>query len=296
MENFKKSIDEQIASNRGKNLFHDGVPASNEFIELLVHNLKKINNLSFEQEQELIEYTADKVLQEFCRINQYYSFGAAERKALRDIYAVLFSNIRISSSSMAALSETHFKNLRNFLYKTNPFAGKIYPQKEKDLDPVVCHEYSAELQLDILKLNKNGLMSPVLDIGCGRQGNLVEYLRGEGIEAHGFDRLPENLPFLTSGDWLEYPYGVSKWGTIVSNLGFSNHFYHHHLREDGDFLRYAEKYMEILRSLKPGGCFHYAPGLPFIEQHLNQQEYQLSRHKTSLPDYTTTIVCRLKQM
>ena len=295
MENFKKSINEQIASNRGKNLFHVGVPASNEFIELLVHNLKKINNLSFEQEQELIEYTTDKVLQEFCRINQYYSFGKAERKALRDIYAVLFLNIRTSSSSMAALSETHFNNLRNFLYKTNPFAGKIYPQLNEALTPVACSEYTPELQLEILNLNIMELMEPVLDIGCGRQGNLVKYLRGEGIEAHGFDRLPENLPFLTSGDWLEYPYGVSKWGTIVSNLGFSNHFYHHHLREDGDFLRYAEKYMEILRSLKPGGCFHYAPGLPFIEQHLNQTEYQLSRHKTSLPDYTTTIVCRLKQ-
>lgn len=296
MENFKKSIDEQIASNRGKNLFHDGVPASNEFIELLVHNLKKTNNLSFEQEQELIEYTADKVLQEFCRINQYYSFGAAERKALRDIYAVLFSNIRTSNSSMAALSETHFKNLRNFLYKTNPFAGKIYPQLSEALEPVACSEYSPELQLEIINLNIKELMEPVLDIGCGRQGNLVKYLRGEGIETYGFDRLPENLPFLTSGDWLEYPYGVSKWGTIVSNLGFSNHFYHHHLREDGDFLRYAEKYMEILRSLKPGGCFHYAPGLPFIEQHLNPQEYQLSQHNASLPDYTTTILCRRKQM
>ena len=295
MENLKKSIDAQIASNQGKNLFHDGVPAYYEFIELLVDSLKNINNLSAEQEQELIEYTTDKVLQEFCRINQYYSFGADERKALRDIYTVLFSSIRNSNSSTAELSEAHFTNLRNFIFKTNPFAGKIYPQKEKDLDPVVCHEYSVGLQLDILKLNINGLMSPVLDIGCGRQGNLVKYLRAEGIEAYGFDRLPADLPFLTSADWLEYQYGASRWGTIISNLAFSNHFHHHHLREDGDFLKYAEKYMEILRSLKPGGCFHYAPGLLFIEQHLNQAEYQISQNNTSLPDFKATVVCRLKQ-
>jgi hypothetical protein len=295
MENLKKSIDAQIASNQGKNLFHDGVPASNEFVVLLVDNLKDINNLLAEQEQELIEYTTDKVLQEFCRINQYYSFGADERKALSDIYTVLFSNIRNSNSSIAALSEAHFTNLRNFIDKTNPFAGKIYPYKEKDLNPVVCHEYSAEFQIEILHLKVEELMEPVLDIGCGRQGNLVKYLRAEGVEAYGFDRLHADLPFLTSADWLEFQYGASKWGTIISNLGFSNHFHHHHLREDGDFLKYAEKYIEILRSLKPGGCFHYAPGLPFIEQHLNQAEYQLSQHNTSLSDYTATVVCRLKQ-
>ncbi|MHC1777226.1 MAG: class I SAM-dependent methyltransferase [Lentimicrobium sp.] len=293
MENFKKSIDEQIASNRGKNLFHDGVPASNEFIKLLAHNLKKINNLSVEQEQELIEYTTDKVLQEFCRINQYYSFGAAERKVLRDIYAVLFSNIRTSSSSMAALSETHFINLRNFLYKSNPFAGKIYPQLNLALEPVACSEYTPELQLEVLSLNIKELMEPVLDIGCGRKGTLVNYLRDEGIEAHGFDRLPENQPFLTSADWLEYPYGDSKWGTIVSNLGFSNHFHHHHLREDGDFMRYAEKYMEILNSLKPGGSFHYAPGLPFIEVHLNKDQYQLFVQNIGKDSFKSTKIKRI---
>ncbi len=75
MEYFKRSIREQITSNRGKNLFHDGVPASIEFIELLSGNLTRISNISSEQEQELIDYTTEKVLQEFCRINQYYSFG-----------------------------------------------------------------------------------------------------------------------------------------------------------------------------------------------------------------------------
>ncbi len=293
MENFKKSIDKQIASNRGKNLFHDGAPASNEFMELLVHNLKKINNLSVEQEQELIEYTANQVLQEFCRINQYYSFGAAERKALRDIYAMLFSNIRTSSSSLVALSETHFKNLRNFLYKTNPFAGKIYPQLNEALEPVACSEYTAELQMKILSLNINEIMEPVLDIGCGRNGNLVKYLRDKGIEAYGFDRLPDELPHLTTAGWLEFDYGDSKWGTIISNLGFSNHFHNHHLREDGDFLRYAEKYMEILRSLKPGGRFHCAPDLPFIESYLNKELYQSLDQPFGREGFKSKIIKRL---
>jgi SAM-dependent methyltransferase len=276
MENLKMSIDAQIVSNRGKNLFHDGISASNEFIELLVDNLKDINNLSSQQEDELISYTTDKVFQEFCRINQYYSFGQPERQELKNIYAELFSNIKNSNSSIAALSETHFTNLRNFIYKTNPFAGKIYPQMEEDIQPVACSEYTSELQIEIFQLNIADIMEPVLDIGCGRQGNMVKYLRARGIEAYGFDRLPSDLPFLTTADWLEYQYGVSRWGSIISNLGFSNHFIHHNLREDGNYLSYAEKYMEILRSLKPGGCFYYAPGLPFIEQHLNRNRFQVS--------------------
>lgn len=63
---------------------------------------------------------------------------------------------------------------------------------------------------------------------------------------------------------------MKKWGTIVSNLGFSNHFNHHNLREDGNFIKYAKTYMNILYSLKPGECFHYAPDLPFIEKYLDE--------------------------
>lgn len=293
MDNFKKSIDEQIASNRGKNLFHVEVPASIEFIGLLVDNLKEISSLSVEQEEELIDYTAEKVLQEFCRINQYYSFGQPERQELRNIYAELFSNIRNNNLSFTALSETHFKNLRIFLYKTNPFAGKIYPQLDEDLQPVACSEYTPELQLEIMSLNIKEIMEPVLDIGCGRQGNLVKYLRGEGIEAHGFDRLPGNLPYLTSADWLEYSYGASKWGTIVSHLGFSNHFHHHHLRTDGDFINYAIKYMEILHALIPGGSFHYAPGLPFIEQYPDRNRFFVSKAEHVSNSPSAGIVKRL---
>ncbi len=217
----------------------------------------------------------------------------AERQALRDIYAELISNIRNSKSSVSALSEIHFKNLRNFLYKTNPFAGKIYPQQNEVLEPVACSEYTAELQIEILNLNINEIMEPVLDIGCGRHGNLVKYLRDKGLEAYGFDRLPDGLPYLTSADWLEFPYGVSKWGTIISHLGFSNHFHHHHLREDGDFVRYAEKYTEILGSLKPGGCFHYAPGLPFIEEYLNNERYRLNVPPVKIGKFNPVKIKRL---
>jgi hypothetical protein len=49
-------------------------------------------------------------------------------------------------------------------------------------------------------------------------------------------------------------------------MAFSNHFIHHNLRADGDFEIYAKKYMEILKSLKLGGRFIYAPSLSFMEE------------------------------
>jgi len=134
----------------------------------------------------------------------------------------------------------------------------------------------------------------VLDIGCGKQGSLVSYLRSKRVEAYGVDRLLTDNPNLTSADWLEFDFGKERWGTIISNLGFSNHFKHHHIREDGDFLKYATKYMEILNSLKIGGRFHYAPDLPFIEKYLSPEKYGLSSVKIKNTDFYTTITKRLK--
>ena len=78
---------------------------------------------------------------------------------------------------------------------------------------------------------------------------------------------------------MDFSFVPGHWGTIISNLGFSNHFRHHHLRNDGDYLDYARKYMEILQSLKPGGAFYYAPDLPFIESYLDPQKYRITKRE-----------------
>jgi hypothetical protein len=293
MDNFKKSIDKQIASNQGKNLFPEGATQTLQFIQGTKNAIETAGDFPEEQVNVLIDYATDKALQEFCRVNQYYTFNSGSRQLLRDKYAELFLNIRNKKVSAESIREIHFRNLQKWLQQTNPFAEKLYLLIEEELKPVPCAEYSAAFQLEILQLDLSRIPEPVLDIGCGRQGNLVKYLRGEGIEAVGFDRLPDDLTYLTSADWSEYDYGTSKWGTIISNLGFSNHFHHHHVREDGDFLKYAKTYMEILRSLKPGGCFHYAPDLPFIEVYLSSDLYQLSNQSIVKESFKSTKVKRL---
>ena len=116
----------------------------------------------------------------------------------------------------------------------------------------------------------------------------VNYLKNQGIEALGIDRFKFTASNLITVDWLEFDYGKEKWGTIISNLGFSNHFNHHNLREDGNYIEYGKTYMNILNSLKVGGRFHYAPDLPFIEKYLDNKQFDLRKYEINEYDFKTT--------
>jgi len=275
MNNLQDNIENQLVFNAGKNLFCEEEISSFAFTPETLAAIEHFGEIDIASENLLIDYLTGRVLQEFCRINQYYSFVKQNRKELRDIYIDLFSRIRNPETSQELTAKFHYENLKKWLLKANPFAETIYTPKDELVEPVACHEYSAELQLGILQIDINKTDSPFLDIGCGTQGSLIKYLRRCGIEAYGIDRFAEDTPYLTCQNWFEFEYGKNKWGTITSNLGFSNHFNHHHLRNDGQFIEYAKTYMDILNSLKIGGSFHYAPSLPFIERFLDKNKYKL---------------------
>jgi hypothetical protein len=143
----------------------------------------------------------------------------------------------------------------------------------------VCAGYSPSLQLKVLGLSPKGPPEPVLDVGCGRDAALVRYLRGRGVEAYGIDRTaPEGEEGIATADWLGFAYGEERWRTVISHLGFSLLFLRHHLanRRTAETLAlaHAEAYMRILRSLRVGGAFPYAPVLPFVEALLPASEYR----------------------
>jgi len=294
MNKFQDSIENQLAFNAGKNLFHEGAISSLVFTPETLAAIERFGEIDITTENLLIDYLTDKVLQEFCRVNQYYSFDKQNRKDLRDIYIDLFSRIRNTETTLELTAKIHYENLKKWLLKANSFAGKMYTPKDELVEPVACHEYSAELQLTILQIDTDKIAGPVLDIGCGKQGNLVKHLRRSGIAAYGCDRFAEASPFLTCQDWFEFDYGKDKWGTITSNLGFSNHFNHNHLRNDGRFIEYAKTYMDILNSLKTGGSFHYAPGLPFIEKYLDQSKFRVEMQKIGNSEVKSVRIMRLK--
>jgi len=160
-------------------------------------------------------------------------------------------------------------------------AGFVRDRLGAEPREVVSSEYTPELQLGLLGLNVTELQTPVLDIGCGVQAALVRSLRAQGVAAEGIDR-DADPQIATIADWLRHDYGVDRWGTIVSHLGFSLHLLHHHLAGRPAAFIYAELYMQILRSLRPGGVFAYAPGLPFLERLLPRGTYLCTR--TAAPE------------
>lgn len=294
MDDFRINIDKQIKSNKGRNLFSDTSTNPPAFIDETISAIANLGDISPEYERSLIDYATEKCLQEFCRINQYFAFNNQDKADLMDIYVDLFSSIKQKTEPIDAISKNHYHRLKNWLQRTNPHAEEIYQNKEGIITPIACAEYSAAFQIEMLHIDIQNLIGPILDIGCGKQGNLIHYLRHNGIDAHGIDRFATTSPFVSNEDWLEFDYGNTKWGAIVSNLGFSNHFVHHHLRSNGNFMVYAKKYMHILNSLKIKGKFHYAPSLNFIEQYLDKNTFNVEHHSVKDFNVAATIVTRLK--
>jgi len=292
MNRLIENIDKQIDFNQGKNIFLDNLDEF-KFTNETIQTIYEIDKLNLTSKLYLIDYVTDKTIESFYKINQYYTFSLKSKDDLKNIYFDLFEKIETKTFSIDHISKGHFENLKFWLKENNLFAEKIYNSAEKILKPVACAEYNPDLQIKILKIDIQNLQQPVLDIGCGSKGFLVNYLKELGVEVIGIDRLTSNKPFLISTDWLEYNYGEKKWGTIVSNLGFSNHFIHHNLRTDGNFVEYAKTYMKILNSLKINGCFHYAPELPFIEQYLDSNHFELKKHAIENSEFKTAIIKRL---
>lgn len=293
MERFKENIDKQIVFNQDKNILLNNLDLfqfSNQTIEFI----SDIDKLSHDSKLVLIDYATNKAIEEFCRVNQYYSFDSKAKSELKKIYSELFDSFSNPTTPVEVISNNHYNRLKEWLKNSNPFVERIYVNADKKITPVACSEYSQELQVDLLKIDIKNLMQPVLDIGCGRNGHMVKYMLNQGINVTGIDRFSFSTPNFETADWLEYEYKPNNWGTIISNLGFSNHFVHHNLREDGKYVEYAKTYMNILNSLKKGGRFHYAPDLPFIEQYLDSSQFLIEKQEIEGNEFEMTIITRLK--
>lgn len=208
--------------------------------------------------------------------NQFLPIGAREEArlaamvarglgALADALADPGAGADALAVALAPAAEAFLADLAGFLAALG--AGEA-DARAVPLREVVSAQYTPELQLRVLGLDPAALAAPVLDLGCGAEARLVRWLVARGVDARGVDRAAEPSDRVERGDWLSVPLAPASLGTIVSHLGFSLHFLHHHLRPGGEALRYARRYMDVLRALRPGGTFAYAPGLPFVEAHL----------------------------
>ncbi len=290
MQSLTIQILKQISSSSGKNLFcrkNTALSFTERTRSVLLENRFRLQTLSKEEENALVAFTTEKALEKFYETNQYYAFSSQHVQQLQLLYVELFSRCKSCyPGRLEKLADDHYSNLRSWLRQSNPFAEQFYgtaaPYLEKT---VVCAEYSFQIQLSILGIQLGSLKEPILDLGCGKHATLVRALRDRGFDAYGIDRMATAEPYLTQIDWFDFALAPNSWGTIISHLGFSNQFHHHHVRNDGRFVAYAQKYREILDSLKHGGSFFYAPDLPFIEGYVDRKRFNVYKQ----------IICRLSQ-
>ncbi len=221
--------------------------------------------------------------------NQFVTLAAADQAQLVATYSAFAVDIARILRKDRAIGDTeqllhmalkkHFLSLRTFLLSLNQTFEYLDTQ-------VVCREYGPRFQLAVLGIDEQALKEPILDLGCGEQGHLVNYLRGFGLEAFGIDRLVAQSSHLIKADWLHFDFQEASWGTIISHMAFSNHFIFQHSYRKGVPEVYAAQLMKFLSSLKPLGMMCYAPGLPFIEPLLPTARYRVTKHALNIPNLT----------
>lgn len=104
MKKIQENIDKQLDFNKGRNLFYNGLTDSLKFIPETLHAIEHVGEMDVDSENLLIDYVTNRVLQEFCRVNQYYSFDKQAREDLRDLYAELFFNLKSNKTSIDSIS------------------------------------------------------------------------------------------------------------------------------------------------------------------------------------------------
>lgn len=188
-----------------------------------------------------------------------------------EIYHKLIENISDYSKDYERIALEHFTEVRNFINSyTNKQEEKLEKQEEKS-------SYSPEFILDILNVKDSELKGTSLDIGCGKNATLVNYLADKGMDAKGLDMECEDSARLEQEDWLIKEYPESTYDLITSNLAFTKHFLEANQEEanDQECIEYALSYMKILNSLKVGGKWHYVPSVTFIEELLPEDKFEV---------------------
>jgi SAM-dependent methyltransferase len=228
--------------------------------------------------EELIDYCLRATKRYTYQRNQFINFTNFYDQLIQGEYRNFLLQIRGILDDAASLKsltiafsrvlKEHHERLRLILssYCLSYQDGDL--RENSLLRRVPCEEYSAGFQIRLLDIDLSQIMEPILDIGCGTSGGLVNFLREKGYKAFGVDR--EGLSGLNffQQDWFAFEYEKEVWGTIIAHQSYTTHFIYNHLHGSENAERYANLYMRIIASLRAGGIFYYAPGLPFFEDHL----------------------------
>ncbi len=295
MQPIKDSIKRQLEVNELKNLLFAN---AEQIIEIEPNFLAALEELldSTRKDRaqnataEIVSFAARALLKRVYSVNQYLKISDQKIAELEEIYLRTWRTMLKTGNIQTTLREEHYPELSQWVASVYPQEFRKRLRFSAEVGHVVYEEYSAQLQIELLQIDTAHLTQPVIDIGCGSKANLVRYLRSRGIEAYGFDRqLEKPEPYLEKRDWLEYPFEAASWGTIISNMAFTNHLNYAYLHDASQLEQYLLKMRDIIESLAIGGQFFYAPSLPFVENRFDPRCYTVERERTVGELFVSTV-------
>jgi len=233
---------------------------------------------------------ASALIERIQAVNPYIQIDGRARNSLKRIYVQSWRKIVATRDIESVLRSHHYPKLKAYLADLYPPGLRQALASSPTLGRVPCSEYSADLQMRLFKLDPSAIIEPLLDIGCGSRAYLVNYLRSRGLEAYGIDRAArQKADFLTEIDWFEMPLGRGRWGTIVSNLAFTNHLVYAERYDKPGAARYLKRYAEILDSLAPGGSFIYAPSVESLEARTDGRKFHTEKWAVAVAHALTKV-------
>ena len=279
-ENWKYSVDRQIAGNSDLNLFYNSFEDEIEIADHFRDTALLMKRESLPTVNALLDYVVRRTLETVYRINQFITLSENDKASLRSIYRRTLAEL--DHSGFDSAMRRHYRRLASWI---SPFYPKSFIEELKTrnrIGSVKNEEYSAEFQENLMGIDVNSLREPIVDIGCGKNAHLVRYLEAKKKKVLGIDRfVEEKNSFVREMSWFDFSFEKSSWGTIIANMSFSNHIIYAMNNDSTHLQQYFLKYREIIHSLKEGGEFIYAPSLLFIEERLDSGQFEVSREKAA---------------
>jgi hypothetical protein len=259
MQPIKISIKRQLDANKTINLLFEN---AKQIMDIEPGFLAALEELLISDEKpetlraELVSFTAHELVKRLRSVNPYLRINSKQIEKLEKIYGRTWQKIVQTGDIKTTLKEFHYPTLSAWLASLYPEKFHQALQRSATVSPVTYGEYSAELQVMVLGIDVTRIKQPVMDIGCGSQANLVRHLRSRSIEAYGIDRCLEvHESYLEQVDWFEYQFEPGKWGTVVSNMSFTNHLNYAYLHDISQLEHYLLKMKEILKPCQLADIF-----------------------------------------
>jgi len=231
-----------------------------------VKELKTADN-QYSVSKHYINQCVNQVQERLYKKNQFFLLNNEEELAIKTVCKHLLCNQSLEKEMI----KKSFVLIRQLLDSKNKWDIKTTQS-----------EYTPKLQLRMLGISIEKIIQPVLDIGCGKKRALLDFFIQKGIEAWGLDLFVKG-DNAASSNWLDFYYGVNKWGVIIAHQSFSNHYSFHYQQNSKDLPLYINCFQKILLSLKKGGIFLLVPGLNMLDKIIDNRSFEIIHTNIQFP-------------